>query len=155
MWNCVIHDLTAHIEDEESLRTLVLMTNGWLRTEPTGVLLRIHWIQLALGYLRQCQIVNEDLITTGGRCQGIQWNIGKRTMCHRHLRHSLCGGGKNNIGYTALQLQTVLRRNCGHLDEHSEIALLRACFRAKLSPFSLNFISKCSTTAVANRQQQD
>ena len=33
-------------------------------------------------------------------------------------------GGKHNIGYTALQWQTVLRGNCGHLGENSDIALL-------------------------------
>ena len=34
------------------------------------------------------------------------------------------GGGNHNIGYTALQWQTVLRGNCGHLGENSDIALL-------------------------------
>ena len=34
------------------------------------------------------------------------------------------GGGKHGIGYTALQWHTVLRGNCGHMGEYTEIALL-------------------------------
>ena len=75
-------------------------------------------------YWATSDAMNEDLTTTGGRCLGIQCNIWKLARCRRHLRHTLCGGGRHSIGYTALEWQTLLRGSCGHLGEYTEIALL-------------------------------
>jgi len=45
-------------------------------------------------------------------------------MHRRHLRHTLRGGGKHHIGYTALKWEAVLQGNCGKLGSYPEIALL-------------------------------
>ena len=69
-------------------------------------------------------MLNENLDASGGRCLGIQCNIWNRAMHRRHLRHTLRGGGKHNIGYAALKWEAVLQGSCGKLGLYPEIALL-------------------------------
>ena len=54
----------------------------------------------------------------------MQCNIWNRAMHRRHLRHTLRGGGKHHIGYTALECQAVLQGSCGNLGLSPVIALL-------------------------------
>jgi len=116
--NLVISVFTARIEDEDSD-----FDDEWMVEERTnrGT---VSYPLDPVRYWATSDAVNEDLTTTGGRCLGIQCNIWKRAIRRRDLRHTLCGGGKHGIGYTALQWHTVLRGNCGHMGEYTEIALL-------------------------------
>ena len=75
-------------------------------------------------FWRAPDALNENLDVSGGRCLGIQCNIWNRAMHRRHLRHTLRGGGKHHIGYTALKWQAVLQGTCGKLGSYPEIALL-------------------------------
>jgi len=121
MFFCVIITIqcfAARIEDEDSD-----FDDEWMVEERTNRGIVTYPLD-PVRYWATPDNVDEDLTTTGGRCMGIQCNIWKRAMRRRHLHHHLCVGGKHNIGYTALQWQTVLRGNCGHLGENSDIALL-------------------------------
>ena len=55
---------------------------------------------------------------------GIQINIWNRAKIRRFLRHTLVGGGSQNLGYDALRWEMILHGNAGQLGKYAVISVL-------------------------------
>ena len=101
---------SARIEDEDS----DCECDEWMVQEEGGEGAVFYPLD-PVRFWRAPDALNENLDVSGGRCLGIQCNILNRAMYRRHLRHTMRGGGRHHIGYTALKWQAILRGDCGRL----------------------------------------